>query len=96
MSLPVLIRPSNSWGLWKYNLFGLWYVSDITPSCNGELPSKLVFRSESIANMLPGFSGTGLFTGLGEGLETGSGVVDLFHFRTHEGPCTLSLTSITA
>ena len=96
MSLPVLIRPSNSWGLLKYNLSGLWYISDITPSCNGELPSKLVFSSESISNMFPGISGTESFTSLGGGLETGSGVVDLFYLRTHDGPCTLSLMSITA
>ena len=31
-SLPVLIRLSNSCGSWKYDLSGLWYVSEITPS----------------------------------------------------------------
>ena len=39
-SLPVLTRPSNSWGSWKIDLSGLWNVSDITPSWNGEFSSK--------------------------------------------------------
>ena len=35
-SLPVLIKLSNSCGSWKYELSGLRYISEITPSCNGE------------------------------------------------------------
>ena len=57
MSLPVLIRPSNAWGSWKYDLSGLWYLSDIIPSWNGEFASKSVFISGSIFNKLPRISG---------------------------------------
>ena len=72
MSLPLLIRPSNSWGSWKCDLSGLWYVSEITPSWNGELSSKSIFSSGSMSDKLPGISGIGVFTGLGGGLWTGS------------------------
>ena len=37
-TLPALTRPSNSWGSWKNDLSGLWYVSDITPSWMGNFP----------------------------------------------------------
>ena len=64
-SLPVLIRFSNSWGSVKYDLSGYWYVSEITPSWNGELSSKSVFSSGSMVNRLLEISGIGNFSGLG-------------------------------
>ena len=72
-SLPVLIRISNSQGSWKYDLSGLWYVCDIRPSWNGEFSSKPVFSSGSMSDKFLGISGIDVFTGLGGGLQTGSG-----------------------
>ena len=72
MSLCVLIRPSNSWHSWKDNLSGL-YISETSPSGNGEFSLKLVFSSGSMSYKLPGISGIDVLTGLGGGLQTGSG-----------------------
>ena len=68
ISLPVLIRLSNSQCSWKYDLSGLWYVSQITPSWNGELSSKSIFSYGSMSDKLPGILGTDVLTGLGGGL----------------------------
>ena len=65
ISMPVLIRLSNSCGSWKYDLSSLWYVSEITPSQNGEFSSKSVFSSGSMSDKLPGILGIGVFTSLG-------------------------------
>ena len=47
-SLPLFTRFSNSLGSWKYDLSGLWYISDIIASWYGEFSSN----SKSV----PGFA----------------------------------------
>ena len=66
--LPVLIRPPNSWGSWKYHLSGLWYISDITLSLNGEFSSNSIFSSGSISDKPPGISGIDVSIGLRGGI----------------------------
>ena len=61
ISMPVLIRVSNSSDSWKYDLSGLWYVSEITPSWHGELSLKSVFSSGSMSDKLQGISGTDFY-----------------------------------
>ena len=48
VSLHVFTKFSNSFGYWKYNLSGLWYVSDIIPSWYGEFSSN----SKSILGLM--------------------------------------------
>ena len=61
-SLHVLIRLPNSQGSWKNDLSGLWYVSDIALSWNGEFSSKSVLSSWFMS-ILPGIPGIGILTG---------------------------------
>ena len=67
ISLPVLTRPSNSWGSWKNNISGLWYTYEITPSWNGEFSSKSILGS-GLISIFFGLSNVGILTGLGGGL----------------------------
>ena len=65
-SLPVLTWPSNSWGSWIKDLSGLCYVSDITPSCNGEFFLESLL-STGLISIFSGLSDVGICTGLGDG-----------------------------
>ena len=46
-NLLLLIRPCNSGGSWKYDLLGLWNISDITPFLYGKFSSKSMLMSNA-------------------------------------------------
>ena len=73
--MPALTTPCNSQGFWKNDLSDLWYVSEITPSWNGEISSKSILIS-GLIYVIPELSelpGVGVLTGLSGGLYVGSG-----------------------
>ena len=63
-NLLVLTRLANSCASWKYDLSGLWYVSDITPSWNSEFSSKSILISGSKSDKFLGTYGMGNSVGL--------------------------------
>ena len=68
-SLPVSTWPCNSLGSWKYDLSGLWYISDITPSRSSK--SMLISfsnKSMSKSNVFLGIKCVGISVSLGGGL----------------------------